>query len=299
MSLLCSGRVAIVTGAGRGIGREHALALAAHGAKVVVNDLGTSGDGVGSDETPAQEVVRTIKERGGEAVVNTDNVADFLGAKRLIDQAIDTFGTLDVLVNNAGILRDRVLVNMVEPEWDAVIEVHLKGTFAPSRHASSYWRNKSKEIDGPVNARIINTSSISGLFGNTGQTNYGAAKAGIAAFTIIAARELGRYGVTVNAVAPQALTRMTEGLRERTEEQKAAMHPARVSPAIVWMASLESSGFTGRIIEAGSGLLSIAEGWHRGPTVAPEEDPAKLGPILLDLQARARKNAGMDGKDLD
>jgi NAD(P)-dependent dehydrogenase (short-subunit alcohol dehydrogenase family) len=232
-------------------------------------------------------------------VVNTDNVADFRGAKRMIDQAIDTYGTLDVLVNNAGILRDRVLVNMVEPEWDAVIEVHLKGTFAPSRHASAYWRNKSKEIDGPVNARIINTSSISGLFGNTGQSNYGAAKAGIAALTIIAARELKRYGVTVNAVAPQALPRMTEGLRERTEEQKAAMHPGRVSPAIVWMASVESSGFTGRIIEAGSGLLSIAEGWHRGPTVEPEEDPSKLGPILMEMQARARKNAGMDGEDLD
>jgi NAD(P)-dependent dehydrogenase (short-subunit alcohol dehydrogenase family) len=299
MSLLCSGRVAIVTGAGRGIGREHALALAAHGAKVVVNDLGTSGDGVGADETPAQEVVRTIIERGGDAVVNTDNVADFRGAKRLIDQAIDTYGTLDVLVNNAGILRDRVLVNMVEPEWDAVIEVHLKGTFAPSRHASAYWRNKSKEIDGPVNARIINTSSVSGLYGNTGQTNYGAAKAGIAAFTVIAARELKRYGVTVNAVAPQALTRMTEGLRERTDEQKSAMHPGRVSPAIVWIASAESADFTGRIVEAGGGLLAIAEGWHRGPTVPPEEDPAKLGPIMTELQARARKNAGMNGMDLD
>jgi NAD(P)-dependent dehydrogenase (short-subunit alcohol dehydrogenase family) len=299
MGLLCSGRVAIVTGAGRGIGREHALALAAHGAKVVVNDLGTSNDGVGSDETPAQEVVRTIKESGGEAVVNTDNVADFRGAKRLIDQAIETYGTLDVLVNNAGILRDRVLVNMVEPEWDAVIEVHLKGTFAPSRHASAYWRNKSKEIDGPVNARIINTSSVSGLYGNTGQTNYGAAKAGIAAFTVIAARELKRYGVTVNAIAPQALTRMTEGLRERTEEQKAAMHPGRVSPAVVWIASAQSSDFTGRVVEAGSGLLAIAEGWHRGPAAEPEEDPTKLGAILLDLQARARKNAGMDGKDLD
>jgi NAD(P)-dependent dehydrogenase (short-subunit alcohol dehydrogenase family) len=192
-----------------------------------------------------------------------------------------------------------VLVNMVEPEWDAVIEVHLKGTFAPSRHASAYWRNKSKEIDGPVNARIINTSSVSGLYGNTGQTNYGAAKAGIAAFTVIAARELKRYGVTVNAVAPQALTRMTEGLRERTEEQKSAMHPGRVSPAIVWIASAESADFTGRIVEAGSGLLAIAEGWHRGPTVPPEEDPAKLGPIMMDLQARARKNAGMDGMDLD
>ena len=299
MSLLCSGRVAIVTGAGRGIGREHALLLAAHGAKVVVNDLGASADGEGADETPAQEVVRLIKERGGEAVVNTDNIASFRGAKRLIDQAIETYGTLDVLVNNAGILRDRVLVNMVEPEWDAVIEVHLKGTFAPSRHASAYWRNKSKEIEGPVHARIINTSSVSGLYGNTGQTNYGAAKAGIAAFTVIAARELRRYGVTVNAIAPQALTRMTEGLRERTEEQKAAMHPGRVSPAVVWIASLESGDFTGRIVEAGSGLLAIAEGWHRGPSAEPEEDPAKLGPILMELQARSRKNAGMDGKDMD
>ena len=299
MTSFLNGRVAIVTGAGRGIGREHALALAAHGARVVVNDLGTSGDGVGSDETPAQEVVRTIKERGGQAVVNTDNVADFRGAKRMIDQAVDEFGTLDILVNNAGILRDRVLVNMMEPEWDAVIEVHLKGTFAPSRHAAAYWRNKSKEIEGPAHGRIINTSSVSGIYGNTGQTNYGAAKAGIAAFTIIAARELKRYGVTVNAVAPQALTRMTEGLRERTEEEKRAMDPARVSPTIVWLASLESSDFTGRIVEAGSGILAIAEGWHRGPTIEPEEDPTKLGPILMGLQAKARKNAGMNGVDLD
>jgi NAD(P)-dependent dehydrogenase (short-subunit alcohol dehydrogenase family) len=299
MSSLCSGRVAIVTGAGRGIGREHALLLAAHGAKVVVNDLGGAADGTGSDETPAQEVVRTIKAAGGEAVVNTDNVADFIGAKRLIDQAIDTYGKLDVLVNNAGILRDRVLANMMEPEWDAVIEVHLKGTFAPSRHAAAHWRNRSKEIDGPVNARIINTSSVSGMFGNTGQANYGAAKAGIAAFTIIAARELKRYGVTVNAVAPVALTRMTAGLRERTEEQKAAMHPGRVSPVVVWMASVESADFTGRIVEAGGGLLSVAEGWHRGPTAEPTEDPTKLGPIMTELQARARKNAGMDSADLD
>ena len=299
MGLLLDGRVAIVTGAGRGIGREHALLLAKHGAKVVVNDIGTSGDGVGADETPAQEVVRTIKAAGGQALVNTDNVAEFLGAKRMIDQTVETFGGLDILVNNAGILRDRVLVNMMEPEWDAVIAVHLKGTFGPSRHAAAYWRNKSKEIDGPVNARIINTSSVSGIYGNTGQTNYGAAKAGIAAFTVIAARELKRYGITVNAIAPQALTRMTEGLRERTDDEKAAMHPGRVSPAVVWIASLESSDFTGRIVEAGSGLLAIAEGWHRGPTVAPEEDPAKLGPIMMELQAKARKNAGMNGVDLD
>ena len=204
-----------------------------------------------------------------------------------------------MLVNNAGILRDRVLANMMEEEWDAVIAVHLKGTFGPSRHAAAYWRNRSKEIDGPVNARIINTSSVSGIYGNTGQTNYGAAKAGIAAFTVIAARELKRYGITVNAVAPQAVTRMTSGLRERTQEQIDAGNPARVSPAIVWMASAESKDFTGRIVEAGGGLLAIAEGWHRGPTVAPEEDPTKLGPIMMDLQARARKNAGMNGIELD
>ena len=299
MSLLCEGHVAIVTGGGRGIGREHALLLAKHGAKVIVNDLGASADGVGTDESPAQEVVRTIKEAGGDAAVNTDNVADYLGAKRMIDQAIDTFGRLDVLVNNAGILRDRVLANMMEEEWDAVIAVHLKGTFGPARHAAAYWRNLSKEIDGPVNARIINTSSVSGIYGNTGQTNYGAAKAGIAAFTVIAARELKRYGITVNAVAPQAVTRMTSGLRERTQEQLDAGHPRRVSPAIVWMASAESKDFTGRIVEAGGGVLAIAEGWHRGPTVTPEEDPAKLGPIMMDLQARARKNAGMNGIDLD
>src|SRR3978361_704591 len=216
MSLLCSGRVAIVTGAGRGIGREHALALAAHGARVVVNDLGTSGDGVGSDETPAQEVVRTIKERGGEAVVNTDNVADFRGAKRLIRQAVDTFGGLDVLVNNAGILRDRMLVNMTIHEWDAVIKVPLRGTFAPTRHAAAFWRDRSKA--GQQNdARVINTTSPSGIFGNLGQTNYGAAKAGIAGFTVIAANELARYGVTVNAIAPTALTRLTEDLVGQSE----------------------------------------------------------------------------------
>jgi NAD(P)-dependent dehydrogenase (short-subunit alcohol dehydrogenase family) len=299
MATFLDGRVAIVTGAGRGIGREHAIMLAKYGARVVVNDLGGSTDGTGKDETPAQEVVRTIKEAGGEAVVNTENVADFMGAKRMVEQAIDTFGTLDVLINNAGILRDRVLANMMEEEWDAVIAVHLKGTFAPSRHAAAYWRNKSKDMNGPVNARIINTSSVSGIYGNTGQTNYGAAKAGIAAFTVIAARELKRYGVTVNAVAPVALTRMTEGLREMSEEQKAARNPALVSPPIVWIASAESQDFTGRIVEAGGGLLAIAEGWHRGPEATPMNDPSKLGPTMMELQKKARLNAGMNGKDLD
>ena len=299
MATFLDGRVAIVTGAGRGIGREHALLLAKHGARVVVNDLGGGTDGTGKDETPAQEVVRVIKEAGGEAVVNTENVADFMGAKRMIDQALDTWGQLDVLVNNAGILRDRVLANMMEEEWDAVINVHLKGTFSPSRHAAAHWRNLSKERGASVNARIINTSSVSGIYGNTGQTNYGAAKAGISAFTVIAARELKRYGVTVNAVAPVALTRMTEGLREMSEEQKATRHPGRVSPAIVWIASAESSEFTGRTIEAGGGLLGIAEGWHRGPTAEPIEDPSKLGATMMDLQKRARLNAGMNGMDLD
>src|SRR4051794_13261382 len=209
---MCEGRVCIVTGAGRGIGREHALMLAEQGAKVVVNDLGGDMDGAGTPTTgPALEVVEEIKGMGGEAVANGDDVSDFEGAARLVNTAIETFGGLDVLVNNAGILRDRMLTNMTEAEWDAVIKVHLKGTFAPSRHAAAYWRERSKAGD-EVDGRIINTSSPSGIYGNVGQTNYGAAKAGIAAFTVIAAEELGRYGVTVNAIAPAALTRMTENL---------------------------------------------------------------------------------------
>ena len=200
MSAFCEDRVAIVTGAGRGIGREHALMLAAHGAKVVVNDLGGDRDGTGTDSGPAQQVVAEIRAAGGQAVANTDDVSDFEAARRMIEQAIDEFGTLDVLVNNAGILRDRMLVNMEEHEWDAVIQVHLKGTFAPSRHAAAYWRERSKAGQS-VDARIINTTSVSGIYGNPGQTNYGAAKMGIAGFTIISARELGRYGITVNGVA--------------------------------------------------------------------------------------------------
>ena len=197
----CEDRVAIVTGAGRGIGKEYALMLGAHGAQVVVNDLGGARDGTGSDLAPAEQVVQEIQAAGGRAIANGDDVSDFAAAKRMIEQAVDEFGGLDVLVNNAGILRDRMLVNMEEAEWDAVINVHLKGTFAPARHAAGYWRERSKAGDS-VDARIINTSSVSGIYGNPGQTNYGAAKMGIAAFTIIAARELGRYGVTVNAIAP-------------------------------------------------------------------------------------------------
>ena len=219
MANLCEGRVAIVTGAARGVGKENALLLAKEGAKVVVNDLGGAVDGSGADKTPAQEVADEIIAAGGEAVVNGDDVSSWNGAKNMIDQAVDTYGKLDILVNNAGILRDRMLVNMTEEEWDSVIHVHLKGTFAPTRHAAAYWRAKSKETDGPVYGRVINTSSTSGIYGNVGQTNYGAAKAAIAAFTVIAARELGRLGVTVNAISPSAYTRMTDYLREYTEEE--------------------------------------------------------------------------------
>jgi len=301
MSKLCEGRVVIVTGAGRGIGREYALMLAKHGARVVVNDLGGSRDGTGTDLSPAEEVVAEIAAAGGEAVANGSDVSDWDGAKAMIQAAVDRFGKLDAVVNNAGILRDRMLVNMSEAEWDAVIKVHLKGTFAPARHAAAWWRDLSKQTGKPVDARIINTTSVSGIYGNAGQTNYGAAKAGIASFTVIAARELRRYGITVNAVAPAALTRMTEdlGMGQGTEEQRQQMSPKWIAPIVTWLASEHSAEVTGRVFEASGRVLAVAEGWHRGPTHAPVDDPEKIGPIALDLVARARKNAGMDGKDLD
>lgn len=299
MARMCEGRVAIVTGGGRGIGREYALMLAAHGAKVVVNDLGGAPDGTGADVSPAEEVVAEIIAAGGEAVANGADVSDWEQSKAMIDQAISTFGRLDVLINNAGILRDRMLVNMTEAEWDAVIKVHLKGTFAPTRHAVGYWRDLNKASGEPVNARIINTSSTSGIYGNIGQTNYGAAKMGIAAFTIIAARELRRYGVTVNAIAPGAMTRLTEALLPVTEERKQRNNPRWVAPIAVWLASRESDDISGRVFEAGAGILAVAEGWHRGPTVDQIADPTTLGPIVRKMVASARKNAGTNGQDLD
>lgn len=299
MSGLCEGRVAIVTGAARGIGREHALLLAKEGAKVVVNDLGGGVDGTGADISPAQSVVNEIEGMGGEAVVNGDDVSSFDGAKNMVDQAINHFGKLDILVNNAGILRDRMLVNMTEDEWDAVVQVHLKGTFAPSRHAAAYWRAMSKEKDGPVPGRIINTSSTSGIYGNVGQTNYGAAKAGIAAFTIIAARELGRFGVTVNAISPSAYTRMTDNLREYTEEEIAVREPKWVSPTVVYLASEEAQDITGRVIQAGAGQVAVCEGWRRGAETDTVEDPKVLGPKIREMVAQCRKNSGMDGLELD
>ena len=299
MSSLCEGRVAVVTGAGRGIGREHARMLAAHGAKVVVNDLGASTNGSGRDPSPAVRVAEEIRAAGGEALANGDDISDWHGAKRLIEHAVETFGPLDALINNAGILRDRMLANMSGEEWDAVIRVHLKGTFLPTRHAAAYWRDRSKSLGGPVDARLINTSSSSGLFGNVGQSNYGTAKAGVAAFTIIAARELKRYGVTANAIMPHAQTRMTENLRTLTPEQRARCEARWVPPIVVWLASRQSGHVTGRVFEVGGGFFAVMEGWHRGPTAEPVENPAEVGPIVMDLVRRARRNAGMDGEDLD
>ena len=297
MARLCEGRIAVVTGAGRGIGREHALMLARHGAKVVVNDLGGGVDGTGDDRSPADQVVAEIVAQGGEAISNTDNVADFDGAGRMVQAAIDAFGDLHVVVNNAGILRDRMLTNMTEAEWDAVINVHLKGTFAPSRHAAAYWRERSKAGE-PVSGRIINTTSVSGIYGNIGQTNYGAAKAGIASFTTIAALELVRYGVTVNAVAPAALTRMTEnlGMGQGSEDDKEAMSPKWIAPIVTWLASEESAAVTGRVFEASCRVLAVAEGWVRGPGVEPVDDPTAMGALVETMLAEARANSGMDGE---
>lgn len=298
MSGICDGRVCIVTGAGRGIGREHALMLAGEGASVVVNDIGGEVDGSGRSTGPAQDVVDEIVAAGGQAIVNGDDVSSWDGAERMVQQAIDTFGDLHVVVNNAGILRDRMLTNMTEAEWDAVIQVHLKGTFAPARHAAAYWRERSKageEVDG----RIINTSSPSGIYGNVGQTNYGAAKAGIAAFTVIAAKELARYGVTVNAIAPAALTRMTEnlGMGQADDATKEKMSPRWIAPIVTWLASSDSRAVTGRVFDVTGQALSVAEGWHRGPTAQPVDDPALVGEIVQQLVADARPNANMFGYD--
>src|SRR3954451_9198523 len=241
-----SGRVAIVTGAGRGIGRSHALALANAGAKVVVNDLGAGVAGEGADLGPAEQVVEEIRAASGAASTNGENVADFAGAERLVQQAIDDFGRLDILVNNAGILRDRMIVNMTEEEWDAVIAVHLKGHFAPTRHAAAYWREQSKARE-EVHGRVINTSSPSGVFGNVGQANYGAAKAGIAGFTIIVAQELQRYGVTVNCLAPNARTRMTEDTFDMDAPEAGfdPLDPGNMAPLVVALAADEAQGITG------------------------------------------------------
>jgi NAD(P)-dependent dehydrogenase (short-subunit alcohol dehydrogenase family) len=293
---ICADRVVVVTGAGGGIGRAHALAFAAEGAKVVVNDLGGDRSGQGADAGPAAAVVDEIKQAGGEAVANADDISDFTGSRRLIEQAIETFGALDVVVNNAGILRDRMMVNMTEAEWDAVIKVHLKGTFGPAHHAAAYWRDESK-AGRPRQARIINTTSPSGVFGNMGQANYGAAKAGIAAFTIISAMELGRYGVTVNAIAPTALTRMTADLAGMETFDAAQVAPEHISPVVVWLGSPLSGEVTGRVFAVMGGKITVVEGWVNGPVAerAGKWEPGELTEVLPQLVRQAAPNADMLG----
>jgi NAD(P)-dependent dehydrogenase (short-subunit alcohol dehydrogenase family) len=288
LTALCDGRVVIVTGAGRGIGRAHALAFAAEGAAVVVNDVGVSLTGDCEDAGPAQQVVDEIVAAGGQAVANTDDVADWGGAQRLVATALDAFGRLDVLVNNAGFLRDRMLANLSEEEWDAVIRVHLKGHFAPLRHAAQYWRTEAK-AGRTREARVVMTSSGAGLLGSVGQGNYSAAKAGILGLTTVAAAELARYGVTVNAIAPAARTRMTEGTFDMAAPEGGfdAMAPGNVSPLVVWLGSAESAGVTGRVFEVDGGRVSLADGWRHGPArdKGARWEPGELGPVVAELLA--------------
>jgi NAD(P)-dependent dehydrogenase (short-subunit alcohol dehydrogenase family) len=293
MTGLCSGRVVVVTGAGRGLGRAHALAFAAEGAKVVVNDLGVGLDGTGGDTGPAQQVVDTIVRAGGEAVAHAGDIATAAGAASLIATALETFGRLDTLVNNAGFLRDRMLVNLEEDDWDAVIRVHLKGHFLPLKHAAAYWRAEAKAGRVPV-ARVVNTASGAGLLGSVGQGNYSAAKAGIVGLTLVAAAELGRYGIQVNAVAPAARTRMTE--RTFAETMAApegtafdAMAPENVSPLVVWLGSAACAGVTGRVLEAEAGRLTVMEGWRPGPTAdkGARWAPAEAGETARKLLAES------------
>ena len=289
---ICDGRVVIVTGGGRGIGAEHAVEFARQGARVVVNDLGGAPDGSGADAGPAAEVVERITAMGGEAVANTDDVTDFDAAARMVATAIDAFGRLDTVVNNAGMLRDRMFVNMSPQEWDDSIRVNLRGHFCVSRHAAAYWRDQSK-AGTPVDARIVNTSSGAGLMGNIGQANYGAAKAGIAALTIIQAVELGRYGVTANAIAPSARTRLTEGVFADMMAEVVsgfdAMAPENIAPLVVWLGSNESGDVTGRVFEVEGGKISVTDGWQHGPPtdLGRRWDPAEVGPTVRDLIEKA------------
>ncbi len=275
------GKVAIVTGAGRGIGRSHALLLASEGAAVVVNDLGGSSGGDGSDATPAQEVVDEISAKGERAVANYDSVSSWEGAQRMVRQAVDELGGLDVLVNNAGILRDKMSFNMDEAEWDSVIDVHLKGHFAPSRFAATYWRALSKDTGGPVNAKIVNTASESGLYGNAGQVNYAAAKAGIASMTIVMARELERIGVRVNAICPVARTRLTEQVAgdfmNPTEGEFDRFAPENISAVVGWLASDLSDGVSGQVVKVMGGQVQLLRGWR------PVTDATADQPWTIDL----------------
>ena len=297
---ICDGRVVVITGAGRGLGRSHALAFAREGAKVVVNDLGGAPDGTGASAGPAHDVVDEIRAMGGEAIANADDVGDFEAAAGIITTALDTFGRLDVVVNNAGILRDRMFVNIVPDEWDATIRVHLRGHFCVGRHAAAYWRDRAKAGE-PVDARLINTSSGAGLMGSVGQTAYAAAKAGIAAMTIVQAVELGRYGVTVNGLAPSARTRLTEGvfvdMMKEVDGGFDAMDPDNISPLVVWLGSPESRDVTGRLFEIEGGVLSVCDGWQHGPRIEKDRrwEPSEVGPAIRKLIAQAPPPAPVYG----
>jgi NAD(P)-dependent dehydrogenase (short-subunit alcohol dehydrogenase family) len=290
---ICDGRVVIVTGAGRGIGREHALEFARQGAKVVVNDLGVAPDGTDPSNTPANQVVTEIIDMGGEAVASDHDVADWEQAGAMVQLAHDSFGSLEVVVNNAGIVRDRMFVNSEESEWEAVLRVHVMGHAAPARHAAAYWRVKSKAGE-PVSGRIINTSSGAGLMGSIAQAAYSAAKGAIASLTLVQAAELGRIGVTSNAIAPAARTRMTEAAFAEmmaTPEEGAfdAMDPANVSPLVAWLGSEASADVTGRVFEVEGGIIGIAEGYRHGPRVdkGSRWDPAEVGAVVADLLREA------------
>jgi NAD(P)-dependent dehydrogenase (short-subunit alcohol dehydrogenase family) len=297
---ICDGRVVVITGAGRGLGRAHALAFAAEGAKVVVNDLGASLQGEGIDLSPAQEVVNEIVAAGGEAIVNGDDISDWDGAGSLVQSAIDTFGGLDTVVTNAGIVRDRMFVNMTVDDWDAVIRVHMRGTFCPVKRAVEYWRAESK-AGRPRAGRVVTTSSGAGLMGSIAQTNYASAKAGIAAFTINIAAELGRIGVTANSIAPSARSRMTEeafaDMMAPVESGFDAMDPANISPIVVWLGSEQSGHVSGRVFECAGGELSVADGWQHGTPVdkGAKWDPAELGPVVDQLISDAPTPAPVYG----
>lgn len=288
MSGLCEGRIVIVTGAGRGIGRAHALEFARQGARVVVNDLGSENDGSGGSSAPAEEVAEEIRAMGGEAMVNLSDVGDWNQTKNLVEQTVETFGGLDVVVNNAGFVRDRMFVGCAEDEWDAVIRVHLKGHFCTARHAAEYWRNQSKAGQ-PVDARIINTSSGAGLQGSVGQSAYSSAKGGIASLTLVQAAEMGRYGVTSNAIAPAARTRMTEAVftdmvapEDGSFDENA---PENISPLVVWLGSTESRDVTGRVFEVKGGIIGTSDGWKDGPTVdkGARWEPDEVGAAVHEV----------------
>lgn len=300
MAGMCEGRVAIVTGAGRGIGREHALMLAREGAAVVVNDLGAQPDGSGADPGPANEVVAEIEAMGGSAIVNGSDVTDFAEAAAMVDQAVSTFGRLDILVNNAGILRDKMIFSMDESDWDDVVGVHLKGHFCPTRHAAAYWRAQAKAGE-EVDARIINTASPSGLYGNVGQANYGAAKAGIAGFTLVCALELGRLGVTSNCLAPTAMTRLVAplmgGEENISDEVRERLSPRWVASVATWLASPAARHVTGRVFDVRGDTIAVAEGWHRGPEGNNPGEPAAAGEIIEHLLREARPNGDLEGRD--